>query len=76
MTIFRFYNAHMVDPSQSIDGNGYIDIADGKISKLQLGIPAKNDSVNLLTDCNGAVLAPGLIDMRVQSADPGAEHLE
>ena len=27
-------------------------------------------------DCAGACLAPGLIDMRVQSADPGAEHLE
>ena len=55
MTIFRFYNAHIVDPSQSIDGTGYIDIADGNISKLQLGIPAENDTVKLSTDCNGAV---------------------
>jgi len=76
MTISRFYNAHIVDPSQSIDGTGYIDIVDGKISDLQLGTPAKNDTVDILTDCNGAVLAPGLVDMRVQSADPGAEHLE
>ena len=27
-------------------------------------------------DCAGACLAPGLIDMRVKTADPGAEHLE
>ena len=76
MTIYRFHNAHIVDPSQSINGTGYIDIVDGKISDLQLGTPAKNDTVDILTDCNGAVLAPGLVDMRVQSADPGAEHLE
>ena len=73
MTISRFYNAHIVDPSQSIDGTGYIDIADGKISELQLGTPAINDTVDISTDCNKAVLTPGLVDMRVQSADPGAE---
>ena len=33
--------------------------------------PRKNDTVDISTDCNGAVLAPGLVDMRVQSADPG-----
>lgn len=27
-------------------------------------------------DCKGQILAPGIIDMRVQSGDPGAEHLE
>jgi dihydroorotase len=76
MTISRFYNAHIADPSQSVDGIGYIDVVDGKISDLQPGAPAENDAVDILNDCNGAVLAPGLVDMRVQSADPGAEHLE
>ena len=76
MTICRFYNVHIVDPSQSIDRIGYIDIVDGKILDLQLGTPAKHDTVDKFTDCKGAVLAPGLVDMRVQSADPGDEHLE
>ena len=76
MSILRFYNAHIVDPSQSIDGLGYVDIAGGKISDLQLGQPADNDACDKVTDCKGVVLAPGLVDMRVQSADPGAEHLE
>ena len=60
MTISRFYNARIVDPSQSIDVIGYIDVFDCKISDLQQGTPAKNDTVDILTDCNGAVLAPGL----------------
>ena len=51
MTILRFYNAHIVDPSQSIDSIGYIDIVDGKISDLQLGTPAKNDALDKFTDC-------------------------
>ena len=55
---------------------GFIDIVDGKISDLQLGRSAGNDACDKVTDCKGAVLAPGLVDMRVQSADPGAEHLE
>jgi len=79
MTISRFYNAHIVDPSQSIDGVGYLDIADGQINAVKLGQPAtagKADKISKIIDCKGAVLAPGIVDMRVQSADPGAEHLE
>ena len=33
-------------------------------------------SATTAIDCGGACLAPGLIDMRVQTADPGTEHLE
>jgi dihydroorotase len=76
MSITRLYNARLVDPAQSIDSIGYLDIVEGKISALQLGQPAQKDSCTLKIDCKGSVLAPGIVDMRVQSADPGAEHLE
>ena len=76
MKITRFYNATIVDPSQSINGIGYIDIVDGQILALKLGLPNPNDRLDLKIDCKGSVLAPGIVDMRVQSADPGAEHLE
>lgn len=76
MTVTRFYNAHIIDPSQAIDGIGYLDITDSHISAVSLGQPATDAACDKKIDCKQAVLAPGLVDMRVQSADPGAEHLE
>jgi dihydroorotase len=76
MTVTRFYNAHIIEPSQAIDGIGYLDITDSHISAVSLGQPATDATCDKKIDCKQAVLAPGLVDMRVQSADPGAEHLE
>ena len=76
MTVTRFYNAHIIDPSQAIDGIGYLDIKDNQISAVTVGQPNDVKICHKKIDCKGAVLAPGLVDMRVQSADPGAEHLE
>ena len=72
----RFYNAHIIDPSQAIDGIGYLDITDSHISAVSMRQPATDEKCDKKIDCKHAVLAPGLVDMRVQSADPGAEHLE
>ena len=76
MTVTRFYNARIIDPSQAIDGIGYLDITNNKISAVAIGKPNDVEICNKRIDCKEAVLAPGLVDMRVQSADPGAEHLE
>ncbi len=76
MTAARFLNAHLFDPSQSIDGIGYMDIAGGVITAINLGTPPKDTKIERVIDCKKAMLAPGIIDMRVQSADPGSEHLE
>ncbi len=79
MTHSRFYNAHIIDPSQNLDGIGYMDVVDGVISAIAIGTPptASSETRNIrVIDCKKAVLSPGIIDMRVQSADPGAEHLE
>ena len=76
MTAARFFNAHLLDPSQSIDGIGYMDIAGGVITAINLGTPPKDSKIERVIDCKKAILAPGIIDMRVQSADPGSEHLE
>ncbi|MDC1383609.1 dihydroorotase [Candidatus Puniceispirillum sp.] len=76
MTGARFFNAHLVDPSQSIDGLGYMDIKDGVITAIGLGTPLKDNKIARSVDCKKTILAPGIVDMRVQSADPGSEHLE
>ena len=45
MTATRFLNAHLVDPSQSFDGIGYMDIAGGVITAINLGIPPKDSKI-------------------------------
>ena len=78
MTDLLLHNARLLDPAQARDETGFVRITDGTITGVDAGAPPSE----LLTaaaqtyDCGGACLAPGLIDMRVQSADPGAEHLE
>ncbi len=71
-----YRNAHIVDPASGFDGPGELltageDIADvGKT--LFDTVPADVQVV----DCGGQVLAPGLVDMRVQLREPGEEHKE
>lgn len=71
-----YKNARIVDPASGHDGPGELltigeDIADmGK--KLFDSVPADVQVV----DCDGLVLAPGLVDMRVQLREPGEEHKE
>ena len=38
MNAARFLNAHLFDPSQSIDGIGYMDVAGGMIKAINLGL--------------------------------------
>lgn len=76
MSITLFDNARIIDPSQNFDGLGHLKIMDGQIVIVEPGKPADNDTYDKRVNCKGAILAPGLVDMRVQSADPGAEHLE
>lgn len=83
MTDLLFTNARLIDPSQNIDAAGYIGITDGVISAMGTGVPdqvTRSDKTIMkassIIDCKGSCLAPGIVDMRVQSADPGAEHLE
>jgi len=76
MTQTCFFNAHIIDPSQKLDGIGYVTVASGKISAIGTGTPPKTQMAEHGVDCKKSTLCPGLVDMRVQSADPGAEHLE
>jgi dihydroorotase len=76
MTATRFFNAHLIDPSQSLDGIGYLDVIDGVVDAIGLGTPPNSGKFYQLIDCKKSCLSPGIVDMRVQPADPGAEHLE
>ena len=69
-------NAHLICPVQGFDGLGYVGFSDKHITASALGSCADRDSYDEVIDCGGRYVTPGLIDMRVQSADPGAEHLD
>ncbi|MGH6982523.1 MAG: dihydroorotase [Stellaceae bacterium] len=66
--------ARLLDPAQKLDKRGDVLIEDGRI--VALGTELANAPGIELIDCNGACVAPGIIDMRVQLRDPGAEYQE
>ena len=71
-----FVNARVVDPESGWDGPGSVIVSDGTIADVRSEPTLDGASDVRLIDCNGAVLAPGLIDIRVKSGEPGAEHRE
>ena len=45
MTAIRFFNAHIIDPSQSIDGIGYLDVVNGVVDAIGHWHAAKNRKI-------------------------------
>ncbi len=72
-----FINARLVDPDSGYDGRGAIVVVDGLIAEVlrKSRIEAASSDLDVV-DCGGAVLAPGLIDLRVKTGEPGAETKE
>ena len=72
-----FTNAHLICPEQRLDAMGWLLVEDNLITAVgtQSEDTPNADNATII-DCKGHILAPGLVDMRVQSGDPGAEHLE
>lgn len=77
MTKTAFINARLLDPASGLDARGNLLVVDGKIADLGPGLFSDSipDGVEIV-DCRGHLLAPGLIDMRVFTGEPGAEHRE
>jgi len=68
-----FRNARLLDPASDLDARGDLIIEDGRIAALG---PKLSGGDAEIIDCGGACLAPGLVDMRVELREPGAEHQE
>jgi dihydroorotase len=72
-----FINARLIDPEARYDGPGALVVQGGVIAdavkKPSLG---KLSADIRVVDCNGAMLAPGLVDIRVKTGEPGAEQKE
>jgi dihydroorotase len=69
-----FTNARLVDPASGLDSHGSLLVSRGVIVDHggSLGVP---DGA-VMVDCGGAVLAPGLIDLRATLGEPGSEYRE
>jgi dihydroorotase len=71
-----FINARLVDPETSYDGPGALMVRDGVIAEVVKGSQPSPSSDFEVIDCAGAMLAPGLVDLRVKTGEPGAETKE
>ena len=69
------YNARIVDPASGLDQKGGIVVENGVIADVGAGV-SKTTAGDLKIDAKGKVLAPGLIDLRVKTGEPGAENKE
>jgi dihydroorotase len=70
-------NARLVDPESGYDGAGSLVMKDGVIAERHEGPGVIETSKDVLTiDAAGALLCPGLIDLRVKTGEPGAEPKE
>jgi dihydroorotase len=72
-----FRNARLIDPASGLDSKGGLLVENGRIADIGPRLfndADKNDPE--IIDCRGLVLAPGLIDCRVFTGEPGSEHRE
>ena len=67
-------NVHLLDPSSGLDTQGGLLVRDGLILDhgTNLGRPDNTEII----DGGGAILCPGLVDMRVALGEPGFEYRE
>ena len=70
-------NARLVDPDSRYDGPGALMICDGRIADIIKGESPEGVSADAeVIDARGAMLAPGIIDLRVKTGEPGFETKE
>jgi dihydroorotase len=68
-----FRGARVVDPVSGRDEVTDVRVRDGVVAELGSGLGAASAEV---LDCEGLVLAPGLVDLHTHLREPGAEHKE
>ncbi|MBS1035463.1 dihydroorotase [Gluconobacter cerinus] len=73
MTITVFENVRLVDPASGRDGIGRLTVEDGRIAAIDS--PETPEGARVING-QGAVLCPGLVDMRVALGEPGFEYRE
>jgi dihydroorotase len=72
-----YTNARLLDPASGLDAAGGV-LTDGeRIVDVGAGLFSDGVPDGITTvDCDGACLAPGLVDIRMHTGEPGQEHKE
>jgi dihydroorotase len=72
-----FVNARLLDPASGYDGPGALITGGGRIVDVERAPHIDGLSPDLRrVDCGGNMLAPGLVDLRVKTGEPGNEPKE
>ncbi|HML09287.1 MAG TPA: dihydroorotase, partial [Stellaceae bacterium] len=72
-----FRGARLIDPDSGRDMVGDVIVVDDRIAAIGANISGADLGPDVeVIDLAGLCLAPGLVDMRVQLREPGAEHIE
>ena len=72
-----FTNVRIVDPASGYDGPGAVMVVEGVIADVAKGSGLGSLSKDVeVIDGKGALLLPGLVDIRVKTGEPGAETKE
>ncbi len=74
MTALLITNVRLLDPAAGLDAPGDLLVIDGRIADLGGGLGRPDGAA--IVDGAGAVLCPGLVDMRVEVGEPGGEWRE
>jgi len=74
MTDLLIQDVRLLDPASGLDLLGGLLVRDGLIADLGAGL-GRPDGADVL-DGDGAVLCPGLVDMRAALGEPGYEYRE
>lgn len=69
-------NARLLDPATGTDAPGGVLIENGQIRALRTGRGVSFSQAGQTIDAGGLCLAPGLIDLRAKTGEPGQEHKE
>ncbi len=70
-------NARVIDPSRNLDEHADVLLADGFVRDARRGIGAAGVPEGTeIINCQGKIVAPGLIDFKAFAGEPGASHRE
>ncbi|MDP3314473.1 MAG: dihydroorotase, partial [Devosia sp.] len=69
-------NARVIDPATGRDAPGAVLVENGRIAGITNGAPQGVPDGAERIDARGLIVAPGLIDMRVFTGEPGHEYRE
>jgi len=72
----QILNARLLDPATGTDAIGGVLVDKGVIIEFLTGTGISFKDARETIDAGGLCLAPGLIDLRAKTGEPGEEHKE